>query len=152
MNRLKLQLGSLFMLVMVQGIAVGSEYELLVQAINRYYAFEKNSQWDKAYNERVSEFREITEKEYYITRMEQDSLGWKLIEWEILKVEKLQNSETIVVIEFVEQAPNVFKEKMNLENNNTITFSEQTVWQKEKDRWFCRVCATRFHMTLNRGI
>jgi len=127
-----------------------SKTEELKYSISKYYAHEKNKQWNETYKMRDSEFRRVVDVEDYIETMRRDSKGWKLIKYEIVNI-NVDNDKAYVKMRFLEEVPESQK-NISASKSHRAYFNGVGIWEYQDRVWDCVDAISRGHFSLNINI
>ncbi len=120
----------------------------LVDALQAYYGFEFEGDWDSAYAYRSPSFQHAVSKDWYSEKMSQYNAGWKTLSCSVVNASK--DSESFVFdMVFVENVPKDSNLGRMLGGEEESVFKDTSEWQRIGGRWFCRYCGIRYRLRLN---
>ena len=132
----------------------------LANAIDDYYYAESKKRWEKTYNMRPHEYKQIIGFHLYRNKMDEFMDGWSLNRVRIVGYgptydEYYRASVIKITIRFFDrmiEEPDDIMLKLLWEQhpNKIITTDEDTLWILENEGWRCLQCGQRHHMILNR--
>src|SRR3989339_1692363 len=124
----------------------------LKERIVQYYELEKKGDWSHTYNFRITPFKEVVRFDYYKSRMQKDSKGWKLESYKFVDC-KQQNNLAYVKIAFIEMIPPDYLKTNDILSNlltrkiRKMKFTEDSIWEKINGVWYTRSCCSRLHLS-----
>jgi len=135
---------AVFMVCLISTNAKCIDRELQDRVTN-YYNLEKERDWDKTYPYRTPLYRKSINFKLYKRKMDENIKGWKLIEFNILKIIVKKNYAALKIA-FVEKVPQGY-----FPNNvyNAIKITQISTWEKIDNIWYIRDACSRTHLTLN---
>lgn len=125
-------------------------FEGLEQRFADYYSLEQRKDWSAAYEFRTKAFRESVTKERYVSQMEKDNAGWRLVKYRIESISE-KSGKVHLKMTFVETPPAGFM-KEHLPPGKELTEMEtedESIWIREGGIWYAYAPGTRARLSLN---
>jgi len=129
----------------------------LYESVNTYYHYEQNKDWGKTYSMRVPAYQKSVSLGFYISTMESDSKGWKLLSYKVVSAVSEQNRVKLHM-KFTELAPisylpNEVSGTLKINTSQITTeFEESSIWESINGKWLAWETGARSHLDLNEGL
>lgn len=130
-----------------------TSHEGLERRVKEYYLLEQRGDWSAAYEFRTARFRKSVPKDRYVSQMQKDNAGWRLIDFEI-KSKSERDAKVYLTMSFKETAPTgSFKERLPRTSEPAEVESEdESIWVRDGDTWYALAAGTRGRLPLNAAL
>ena len=129
------------------------EFPELQKQVEKYYAYEKEGEWEKAYLIRTPNYRSTVSLQFYLKTMKKDNEGWGLLNYDIIQSRKIGDNKIKLKIKFLENMAPDFAGRLGAKTDNgTFDVTQDTIWKFIDGVWYCVESGSRMHLSLNSGI
>ena len=128
-------------------------FEGLERRVADYYSLEQRGDWSAAYEYRTKAFRGSVSKKLYVTQMQKDNGGWRLMRYKIDSIAE-HDGRVRLRMTFTETPPAGFmKDRLPPGREPTVMDTEdESVWVKQDGTWYAYAPGTRGRLSLNAAL
>jgi len=122
----------------------------LEQRVSEYYLLEQRNDWSETYEMRTAAFRKSVPKKFYVSQMEKDNAGWRLLKYRIDGVSERNGKVHVRMTFFEVPPPEFFKHRVPAgQQPPHLETEDESVWLKEGGIWYAYDAASRGRFSQN---
>jgi len=125
----------------------------LKERMSAYYEAEKRGDWAAAYEFRSATFRRTVSKDRFLTRMQKDNDGWRLLRYQV-KSSGERNGRVYLAMVFTEIPPSQYlKGRVPLDAKvGELEIEDESIWIREDNNWHVVSPGVRDRLALNAAV